>query len=231
MSTSPNALDAVMDEASAAAEQFQPNVNALQTQSGAVQAAPASQGLAKPSMDQFLDAGGMDVDTYFRVKPDGFRIGDEMKGLLDEVIVEINMREVVPIYSARFETNGNTRFEKSYDGVTTPNGQNFQQTVDRLEKINQKSSGIYSTAEIPCVLVDDVKDPKKDSNVVIKSGTRVGLTPSVTGFKSYQSFARELRAQDPSLLSDTLKVKITHRVRKNSRNNEWGVVDFELVQE
>lgn len=219
-----NALDTIMNEAEAAAANFQPPVP---LPVNVPVAANNNQPLAKPSMDNFLDTGGMDVDQYFRVKPDGIRIGDDMKGLVDEVIVELDMREVTPIYSSRHESGGSTKFIKSYDGATTPSGENFQQLVAQFTASNQKSSGIYQTVEIPVTLVNDVTDPK--SKLTFDAGTRVGLTPSVTGFKSYQKFAKELRRNDPSLLSQTLKVKLTHRQRKNTTGNEWGVVDFELA--
>jgi len=224
MATAPNALDAIMSEAETAAANFTPPVP-IPVQVPV--AANNNQALAKPSMDNFLDGGGMDVDQYFRVKPDGIRIGDDMKGLVDEIIGEIDMTEVTPIYSSRHESGGNTKFVKSYDGATTPSGENFQQLVAQLTATNQKNSGIYQTVEIPVTLVNDVADPK--TKLVFEAGTRVGLTPSVTGFKSYQSFAKKLRTQDPSLLSQTLVVKLTHRQRKNNAGNEWGVVDFELA--
>ncbi|WP_037500564.1 hypothetical protein [Sphingomonas jaspsi] len=231
--TNASALDNVMAQAEAAAGNFQaPAVPGVGT-APAVLPTAANQNsvgaLAKPSMADFIDSGGMDVDEYFRVKAEGFKVGDTMQGLIDELIVEIDLTEVLPIYSARFESGGNTTFIKSYDGVSTPDGKNFQAEVDRLARINQKSSGIYQTAEIPCVLVDDLDDPKKGSSVKIDAETRVGLTPSVTGFKPFQSFMRRLRQSNPDLLQDTVKVKLVHEKKTNRNNNEWGVINFELL--
>jgi hypothetical protein len=189
---------------------------------------PANSNLAKPSMNDFIDSGGMDVDEYFRVKAEGFKVGDTMQGLIDELLVEIDLTEVQPIYSSRHESGGNTVFIKSYDGVNTPDGKNFQNEVDRLTRINQKSSGIYQTAEIPCSLVADLEDSKKGSSVVIHAETRIGLTPSVTGFKPFQSFMRKLRATSPERLNDTVTVKLVHEKKVNAKKNEWGVLNFEL---
>lgn len=219
------ALDSVLANAEAAAQSIAPvQVPAV---AGPLPV-PANTNLVKPTLDGFLDAGGMDVDLYCRVKTEGFRLGDDMQGLLDELIVEIDFTEVTPIYCARFESGGKTVFIRSYDGQQTPNGQSFQGEVDRLTRINQKASGIYPTAEIPFTLIDDVADTKAKSSVVIEAGTRVGYTPSVTGFKAFQSFMRKVR-QNPELLNGTAKVKLIHEKKTNSNNNEWGVLAFELV--
>jgi hypothetical protein len=229
MTNPASALDQVMADAEAAAGSLVP-VPVPGNAAGLVPAYPANTNLAKPSMDSFLDAGGMDVDAYFRVKPEGFRIGDTMQGLIEDVEVEIDLTEVTPVYCARFETGGNTVFIRSYDGERTPDGKNFQAEVDRLTRINQKASGVYPTAEIPCTLLADVADPKAKSDVVIDEGTRVGYTPSVTGFKPFQSFMRKVRTQNPALLNEKVRVKLVHEKKVNSKKNEWGVLNFELIE-
>lgn len=222
------ALDKIMTDAENAATAFSPP--AVGGGSSLIPI-PANNNtaLARPSMDDFIDGGGMDVDEYFRVKAEGFRIGDTMQGLVEEMTVEIDLSEVTPVYSARFESGGNTIFIKSYDGASTPDGKNFQAEVDRLTKTNQKASGVYHSAEIPVELVDDVADPKRGSSVVINAGTRVGYTPSVTGFKPFQSFMKKLRRDNPELMGQTVKVKLTHEKRVKG-SNEWGVLNFALAE-
>lgn len=223
------ALDNVMNEAEAAANQVAPvPVPAIGNAGGLAPIPAANTNLARPSMSDFMDSGGMDVDEYFRVKAEGFKVGDDM-GLIDELEVVIDLDEVTPIYSARFESGGNTVFIKSYDGQNTADQKNFNNEVARLGAINQKSSGIYQTAEIPCELVEELKDPKKGSTLSFDAGTRVGLTPSVTGFKPFQSFLRKLRSSNPELLGSKVRVKLTHEQKKNSKGNEWGVLNFELL--
>jgi hypothetical protein len=185
--------------------------------------------LAKPTMDSFIDGGGMDVDEYFRVKPTGFKIGDTMQGLIEEAIVEIDLSEVTPIYSFRVEVGGTIQFIKSYDGVSTSDAKNFQAEVDRLTRIGAKPSGVYQSAEIPVTLLEDIEDPKKGSSVKIEAGTRVGYTPAVTGFKPFQAFMKKLRAQNPALLNSTVKVKLVHE-QKTKGSYEWGVLNFELIE-
>lgn len=217
------ALDNVMAQAETAAANFVPVP--LPTPANDVQTGA----LARPTIDDFIDGGGMDVDEFIQVKPDGFRVGKLMGGLLEELTVTLDLSEVTPIYSARFESGGATTFLRSYDGATTVEGLNFQREVARLTAINEKCSGVYKSAEIPMTLIDDLADPKAKSTLVIDAGTRIGLTPSVTGFKPFQSFLKKVRAADPSLLNGEVTVKLTHLKRVNSKNNEWGVIEFALV--
>lgn len=228
MSTA-TALDNLMDQAEAAAATASPADQHLIPVGTALPTAANNNALAKPSMDDFLDSGGMDVDEYLRVKPEGFRIGDTMQGLLEEMTVEIDLSEVVPIYSFRCELGGTTKFIKSYDGVTTSDAKNFNLEVERLTRQGEKPSGVYQTFEIPMELVDDVADPKKGSSLVIHGETRVGYTPSVTAAKAWKSFAKRLRNEDPSLLSQTLQVKVTHEKRTKGQY-EWGILNFERVE-
>jgi hypothetical protein len=220
------ALANVLDQATRASENFQPPQVTTAPENLPVPANNNSSALAKPTMDSMVESGGMTVDEYLTVKAEGFRIG-EMKGLIEEFIAELDMSDVVPIYSARGETSGNTKFIKSYDGARTPQGENFQVAMRHLEATSTKFVGPYQSAEIPVELVEDVKDPK--SSLVIDSGTIVGITPSVTGFNHFQKFLKKLTKQDPALLTSTLKVKVIHTKRTNKNNNEWGVVDFELL--
>lgn len=225
------ALDAVMNQAQEAANNFQtpapyaPNT----TGSGQVPVPANNNGtqLAKPSLATAIQGGGMDVDEYFQVKAEGFRIGKDFKGLLEELTVEIDMTEVQVMYSARSEIGGNTTFIRSYDGVTTSDGRNFDLACKQLEARGGKYSGVYESAEVPCTILEDVKDPK--SSLVVEEGTTVGYTPSVTGFKPLRKFLKDLAKRDPALLEETLKVKLVHEKKTNSNNNEWGVLKFELV--
>ena len=190
--------------------------------------APPQDGAAYPSLDNFAATSGIVVDLYMRVKPDGFRLGDDMKGLLETVLVTIDMLDLTPIYQSRHEVGGNTIFLKSYDGVTTPQGHNFEQAVATKDAIpGSKNSGIYRTVEIPCTLAEDVSDPR--SALSIEAGTSIGVTPSVTGFAEFLRFYKKLQRTDPALLQDILKVRLTHKKRTNRNNNEWGVLEFEYL--
>lgn len=228
MATSPNsALDSVLENAAAAAESFQAPVvrnNSLPTPAND----PQMGALAKPTMENFMGASGMSVDEYLTSKAEGFRISKDMKGLLDEVVVTIDMLDVVPVYVSSHETGGQTKFLKSYDGATTPSGQNFDYAFKAECARNANNKDPYKTVEIPVTLFEDVKDPK--SPLIIHEGTVVGITPSMTGFSHFEKFFKRLIKADPANAQATLKVKVTHTKRTNARNNEWGVVDFELLE-
>lgn len=216
-----SALDRVMDQAAEASSNF--SAPTLSTGSSA----PATQGagaLAKPNLAAFAEAGGIQVDEYLRMDQAGFQLG-EMKKYFETMIVSLDMRKIIPIYSARGEAGGNTKFIKSYDGSTTPQGQNFQQAVAHLEATT-KCTGVYPTAEIPTVLLEDVKDTQ---GVTIKAGTTVGITPSLTAFKEFQKFLAD--ATERGLDESKLKVKVTHLMRENRNNNKWGVAVFELLED
>lgn len=223
MSNTNSALDRVMGQAETAAAGFAaPSLSVENTQL-ATQNAPGA--LAKPNLAQFAEAGGITVDEYLRMDQAGFQIGSDMKKYFEEMVVELDMNEVVPIYSVRGEAGGNTKFIKSYDGVTTPNGENFQQAAAHLEATT-KCSGIYQTAEIPVTLLEDVSDT--GASATIPEGTRVGITPSLTGFKEFQSFVRTLTKQ--GMVDAVVKVRVKHLMRTNRNNNKWGVPVFELIE-
>jgi hypothetical protein len=223
-----SALASVLDQAQQAAQAYVPPQVQTAPENLPAPANNNNTALAKPTLAQAAESGGLDVDDFLQVKAEGLKLGKDFKGLLEELTVEIDMTEVALIWSARGETAGKTTFIKSYDGVTTAQGQNFQLAMSHLQRTNTKFDGPYQSAEIPFELVDDVKDPK--SALVIDSGTRIGLTPSITGFKSFQRFLKKLQKEDPTLLEATLKVKLTHAKRTNSNNNEWGVVEFEKLE-
>lgn len=221
--TQNSALDRVMDQASEAAGSFAPPATTGAGPAPAVQQGGGS--LTKPSLATFVAQGGIQVDLFLRMDQAGFQLGDEMKKYFETMEVSIDLRKVVPIYSARGETGGNTKFLKSYDGISTPQGQNFQQAVAHLQATT-KCTGIYPTVEIPCTLLADVKST---DGVTIKAGTTVGITPSLTGFGEFQRFFSEL--QDAGLDQAIVKVNVNHKMRTNTNNNKWGVAVFELVED
>jgi hypothetical protein len=225
-----SALDQVLNNAQAAAANYTPP--ALVPGSQVAQAPAANNNaLAKPTMESVLNGGGLTVDEYLQNKPEGFRISKDMKGLLEEIDVEIDLDDVSVIYSSRHELNGATIFLKSYDGVSTQGGENFQAKAAHYDSLNYKGSGIYQTVEIPAELLEDVADPKKDSTLVVHAGTMIGITPSVTGMKEFQKFMKNLSKTNPELVNGVVKVKVSHMKRTNAKNNEWGVCTFTLLPE
>lgn len=216
------ALDRVLAQAEDAAENFSANRDLVPAGGTAVQTYTAP---SRPSLAGMADSAGISVDEYLTVKDTGFRLGDQ-KGLFQKAKVRINMREIVPIFSVRATRTGVTTFIKSYDGVMTSQGQNFAQADAQLRATHDNPTPVYQTAEIPALLLEDVKD-NGAKPVTIEKGTRIGITPPMTGVKFFTKFYNELREQ--GLEEATVEVNIVHKPQTNKAGNEWGVVEFELI--
>ena len=234
MTNPSTALDNVMAQAEAAAASYVPSVPTIANNDNAVGLVNhgGSGALARPSAEAAMDSAGMTVDEYLTMQQGGggFRIGRDMKGLLDEVTVEIDLSDVAYIWSCRSEVGGLTKFIRSYDGVTTSTGENFAYAVQALKNVpGAKTTDAYQTAEIPATLLEDVEDPKKDSSFVVHEGAVIGITPSMTGFKEWTKFLKKLRKTNPDRLDDTVTVKLKCIDKTNSKNNKWCVLEFELV--
>lgn len=218
-----------MNQAQAAAENFTPATQE-DTPNLPAQYNQAPPPATRPSVQGVLSNTGIIVDEYVYPDKAGLKISKDMKGYLDDIEVTIDMSEVVPIASFSSELNGNSTFLKSYDGVSTPGGGNFQLEQQRLSRRpGSKNRGPFDTVEIPMVLTSEVKDPK--STLAYDAGTEIGLTPSPTGIKEFAKLLKALARIDPNLTSDgVVKVKAINKFRQNSNGNEWGVIAFELIE-
>lgn len=212
-----SALERVMGQAESASENFQ--APAL-TQNN-LPATQSNNAPMRPSLTSLADSSGIQVDEYLTVKDTGFRLGDAKSKLFNEAKVRIDMTEVLPIVSVRANRAGNTTFIKSYDGVMTSQGQSFEQATAQLRASHDKVDGPYQTVEIPAELIEAAGG--------VAAGSRIGITPAITGVKFFTKFYNELRKQ--GLEDATVDVKITHTPQSNRNGNEWGVVSFELIGE
>lgn len=218
MSESP-ALSRVLDQAAAAAAEAGTPSTAL-----VPQYQPSTALATRPSLDSMVDSAGITVDQFLTLKYEGFRLGDN-KALFDRFVASLDMSQVVPILQVRGNKDGQTTFIKSYDGVMTPQGQNFQQATENLRSRSDKLDGPYQTSEIPLTVLEDFKVGTE----TVKAGTVIGTTPPITGVKFFASFIKELRAQ--GLQDSKVKVNVIHLPQSNVKKNEWGVVTFELIGE
>lgn len=209
-----SALSRVMDQADEAAS----NLPAVQNPQGQ-QLAPTNIAPRRPSLDAMADSSGIQVDEFLTIKDTGFRLGDAKAKMFNEFTATIDMSEVVAITAIRATRNGNTTFIKSYDGISTSQGQSFQQAEANLRSTHEKVDGPYDTAEIPLTLDADVGG--------LKAGDRIGITPSITGAKFFTKFYNELRREGKQ--ADVVKVKVVHTPQSNKNGNEWGVAAFELI--
>lgn len=209
------ALEQVMDQAEDASRNL-PAVQTPQNQQLTSYTAPQ-----RPSLEGMADSAGIQVDEFLTIKDTGFRLGDQKSKLFNDVKVRINMDEIVPIISLRANRQGNTTFVKSYDGITTSQGQSFAQAEANLRATHDKVDGPYQTAEIPAELLEEVSG--------LKVGTRIGVTPPITGVKFFTKFYNELRTK--GLEHSVVDVKLVHTPQSNKNGNEWGVASFELIGE
>lgn len=209
-----SALSRVMDQADEAAS----NLPAVQNP-GNQSLVQTSQTPTRPSLDAMADSAGIQVDEFLVIKDTGFRLGDAKNKLFDSFEATIDMGEVVAISAIRATRNGNTTFIKSYDGLTTSQGQSFAQAEANLRSTHEKVDGPYQTAEIPLTLDQDIGG--------LKTGDRIGITPSITGAKFFTKFYNELRREGKQ--ADVVKVKVSHLPQSNKNGNEWGVASFELI--
>jgi hypothetical protein len=216
MTDSNSALAAVMDQAAQASSQFQAPVPAQMNGGSAVQQYAPVQ---RPSLDSMADSSGIIVDAYLTAKDAGFKI--DKGAYFKEFKATIDILECAPILSVRATTGGNTTFIKSYDGVMTSQGENFQQAVSRLTATSTKVDGPYQTVEIPVTLLQDVDGAKK--------GQRLGITPAITGVKFWTAFYNELRQKN--LTGAKVEVLVKHKYMTNKNGNEWGVAEFELIKQ
>lgn len=176
----------------------------------------------------FLNPGGMEVDSYVQVKEGGIKLNKDWDGFIEEFEAIIDLSEVQFFMGIRKEVGSNVTYAKTYDGVTTPRGENFAQVVAEFKRDSQKPADVYRGADIPMKLVNDYADPRSKGTKVQSAGDIVGLSTSITGFKPWASFHRKLA--NGGLGNATVRVKVMHSPRKNSNNQAYGVCEFELLE-
>lgn len=216
MTKTSSALDAVLDQATAASEAHVPASSALVAQptGGAVQDYTPP---ARPSLDDMADNSGIQVDAYLSVKETGLRI--DKNPVFQKARVTIDITQCAPIFSVRANRGGQTTFIKSYDGRMTSTGENWMQAISRLQATNDKVDGPYQTVEVPAVLLENVPGAE--------AGKCLGITPAITGVKFWTKFYKEVRER--GLQGGKVEAVISCVPQTNKNGNEWGVVGFELV--
>lgn len=223
-----NALDNVMRDAEVAAASYILPINTqVPATANQITPVPSNDNTPPATAADMLANGGLLVDEYIQARPDGLKISGNMKGLLDTIDVEIHMPDVTAITQVRCTHAGQSTFLKSYDGVRSATGGNFQVEIAKARSTHEQVTGPYTTVEIPCTLLEDVKDPK--SSLIFYDGCDLGHTPPMTGYKEYLKFLKTLSRKDPALLRQTLTVRLHHEARTNAKSNEWGVIRFELL--
>lgn len=179
------------------------------------------------SQDAFLNAGGLECDTYMQVKDAGIKLNKDWTGYIDEFEATIDLSDVQFFMGIRKEVGSNTTYAKTYDGVTTVRGESFAEIVEQFKRESQKPADPYRGADIPMTLTQGYADPK-DAKRSYDADQVVGLSTSITGFKPWSSFHRKL--VNGGFGSATVRVKVTFSPRKNAAGQAYGVCEFELLE-
>lgn len=177
--------------------------------------------------DAFLNPGGMEVSSYISIKDAGIKLSKDWNGYIDEFEALIDMREVQYFMGIRKEVGNNVSYAKTYDGVSTPRGENFAAVVAEFQRTSQKPADVYRGADIPMEVLTDIADPK-GKGPVIEAGTTVGLSTSITGFKPFAAFAKKVKLA--GLGEKQLRIKVTHEPRKNANNQAYGICQFDVIE-
>lgn len=178
------------------------------------------------SEDAFLNPGGMECDSYVQVKDTGIKLSKDWKGVIDGFDAILDTRDVQFFMGIRKEVGSTVSYAKSYDGVSTPKGENFAQVVQEFKATSQKPADTYRGADIPMELVSN-HDAPKGGGTSFTAGQVVGLTTSITGFKPFATFLRKLKQAG---VNGRVKVSCKHSPRQNTNGQDYGVIEWDVVE-
>lgn len=221
-----NSLSATMNAAREAAA----NLPATQDATG-TDLAPASSFDQEFStgLDDFLTGGGIRPDRWLQVKDAGIRLDKDDKGFITEFVGDLDLSEFLLFWGARAEFAGNNVvYAKSYDGKMTVKGEPFKQVLADFKANSLKNADPYRGADVLITLTDDVTQGK----ATIPAGTKIGYSTSITGFAPFQNFIAQMKKEGKLRdLGDgeVVRVKVTHELRTNKSNQDYGVLLFSLA--
>jgi len=216
-----------------AARNASANVPATQDATGTALAtsAPAQQDFGT-SFDDFLNGGGLRPDKWLQVKDAGIRIDRDTRDYISEFEGLLDLSTVKFFWGARAEFAGNNvQYAKSYDGKITDKGENFNAVLAEFKANSMKNADPYRGADILITL----DAPLMQGKTEIEAGTKVGYSTSITGFAPFQSFIQSMvkqgkaRSVNGQIDGEVVRVKVTHRVGVNAKKQEYGILDFALI--
>lgn len=214
-----NAIDQAIENAKNTAL-----ANAGSSGSTAVGAVSNNAGPAKPYSLDDMAQGGLNVDTYLKVKEHGLLVGDTGV-LFDEIEVSIDMTQVQVTQAIKF--GDPATYFRTIDGSRAITGGSWDDAVARAQRADPKATP-YMSADLPMTLTTELKD-KKGEKVLVEVGTRIGHSLSTTNKQNFVEFHKAVK--DAGLQGSTVSVKLTAQARSNKKANTWGVVRFELLGE
>jgi hypothetical protein len=166
-----------------------------------------------------MSAGSLDVNHWLKVDKIGMYIGGD-RTPIDELSVSLHLDEVQFCFSVRY---GNpAQYEKTYDHITDVKGRPWAQVLRHAQSIDGKASE-FRSADVPFVLREDVKNKKGE--VIAQAGDVLGHSVSVTGWKFFQRWLKQMAREGIDVQNDAVNMTIVQNYQKNDKG-EWGVLDF-----
>ena len=178
----------------------------------------------KPTMETMANSTGISksVDSWLKVQADGLKV-DNLKGLVDEIEVEIDMTEDQGFFVKQSVKWGNpVVYASTYDGLSSDKGGAWSDQVAKVQTIDPQAK-VFPSADIIAVVTKAVKF--KDGNV--EAGTKLGHTLSMSNWGEWTEFYREVAKA--GLIGKTVKVKLVAEEVNGKNGYTWGVVKFKLA--
>jgi len=168
------------------------------------------------TMDE-VALGSMINDEWLKVKPFGLLIGSSANLITDGIIVEMNFARNTACFSIKA---GNPAiYKKTYGGGLCVDGNSWEDTIQQLRVIDSKARP-YRSADILFTVLK--------TNGEAQKGMILGHSQSTTNWKSYLNFHNECKEKD--LINQNITIRISHTLQSNKAGNEWGTLNFELME-
>ncbi len=219
-----NAIEAAIAQATANAANM---VAAGAVPAAAAAAVPAAYSApATPAAPLTIDdmlSGSLDVNAWLKVNEFGLFIGAD-KTPFQTIRVKLDLSSVMYCYSIRY---GNpAQYAKTYDHVTDVKGRPWVEVVRQAQQIDSKASE-FRSADVPFICLDELKG--RDGKTLAAEGDVLGTSISVTGWKPFQTFLKDLQRAGFNIHSDSVELELGYITRKNDKG-EWGILTYNNPQ-
>lgn len=172
------------------------------------------------TLDEIMQAGGMNVKGFIKVDKLGFIIGSD-NNPHDDIAVGLVLDEARPHYALRFTVGDKTTYRKSLNRqVDAASGRPWAQAIAEAQGLDPKCRGDYPAVDVPVVILTEIKNKKGDT-VLAEPGDRFGITTSVTNFNLFRDFKTAMTKMGVTN-SEPIIGKIVHESKK-SNGNTWGL--------
>lgn len=220
-------------QAKAEAQKNLPAETAPQGQTAPAVAAPQAMPRTYSSAD--MTVGAMAVDGWLQVAHAGISVKGK-NGIVYDLEVGIDFNKVSYNETVKFGNNP-TIYKKTYDGVTTTDGQPWQQALAEARRVDPRAAP-YRSADLPMVVLKDVVATVAGGKqeVLATAGTVLGHSLSTTNRQNFAELVADMKAKGLSADANggfggsNVMVKLLHEPREKG-TNKWGLFKFELLGE